>query len=219
MSRPVDTEGSFLDRWSRRKQLVQRESIETPVIAPPEALQAEDDAGQLPLPSLDDIIPGSDVAAFFQKHVPDELRTAALRKLWITDPEIKGFIEMADYQWDFNNPDSIPGWSSTLEGYDIKSMVENVFGRPAQPATLSPQVTENDDDSAETPAGAALDAPSPAGSSLRRLGENADKSDTSIPVDVPLPEQLIQNGAVQKTQTESDVYEVARKRHGGALPS
>ncbi len=75
--------------------------------APPRARRRPAD---LPLPSLDSIVPGADVSAFFQAHVPEALRNAALRKLWTTDPEISGFIEMADYQWDFNNPDSIPGW-------------------------------------------------------------------------------------------------------------
>jgi hypothetical protein len=219
MSRPEDetpVESGFLGRWAKRKHEVQRHSAApqpAPEAAPAPAPEASE---ELPLPSLDSIVPGSDLTAFFQKHVPEALRTAALRKLWVTDPEIRNFIEMADYQWDFNNPDSIPGWSSSVEGVDVKRMLERVLGagRPE----------------AEKPTGAVsagpeqIDLPEKSGhpdpvADMRENTESATKTGTSDDTPISPDVSLIQNGAVQNFTAESSVYETVRKRGGGALPS
>jgi Protein of unknown function (DUF3306) len=225
MSRVEDApegEGGFLGRWAKRKQAAQRPPSEQSALSQPttEAPPAPDDAPaeQLPLPSLDSIVPGGDVTAFFQKHVPEALRTAALRKLWVTDPEIKGFIEMADYQWDFNNPDSIPGWSSTVGKLDVKRMLERVMsGSGPQPtaANVTKGVSESDDVASKL-----LDAEEPAPpDTLCENTESAIDSGTSEIVADASDFRMIQNDAVQKSTNESSVYDLSRKRGGGALPT
>jgi hypothetical protein len=206
------TEGGFLSRWAKRKQEAKvapqpELELETAPAQPP-AVQPEPDAVELPLPSLDDIVPGSDVSAFFAKHVPESLRTAALRKLWVTDPQIRDFIEMADYQWDFNNPDSIPGWSSKLTGVDVKAMAARIlnFGEPPE-ERAEPDVEAHSTAPAEPP---------PA------LGENPEfstKPDAS-PISAPVEEDApAAHAAVQNNPSSSSVYASVRKRHGGALPT
>jgi hypothetical protein len=221
MSRPEDAtppQDGFLARWARRKQEVQRQASEPPNVVPaPEP--AVEEGEPPPLPSLDSIIPGSDISAFFQKHVPEALRTAALRKLWVTDPEIRNFIEMADYQWDFNNPDSIPGWSSSVKGVDVKAMVDHVFGTgPVREAVAAPEnapapgIAAKPDDAVQS-----VEKPEPSG-----ISENAEIARENDPAgdrpSISGPD-LIQFGAMQQSTDESSVYDIVRKRHGGALPT
>ncbi len=222
MSRPDDetpVDGGFLGRWARRKQEVQRETAAPARPDDPAAGQGpQDEVEDLPLPSLDSIVPGSDVTAFLAKHVPDALRTAALRKLWVTDPDIKGFIEMADYQWDFNNPDSIPGWSSSVEGIDIKKMMERVLGEDRTADAVPTRPTGGSKDAPEThiePETAQIDGDQPIGENT----ESAMKSVASDGLPAASDHSLIQNDAVQNSTNESSVYDVVRKRGGGALPT
>jgi Protein of unknown function (DUF3306) len=213
VSRETEAPG-FLKRWSERKQLVAKEALvveeqQQPLVNSP----SEGDIENLPLPSLDDILPGSDMSVFFQKHVPEALRAAALRKLWITDPDIKDFIEMADYQWDFTKPDSIPGWSSTVEGVDLKAMLEKIFSGAikkepepeAQNVHNEPAVEEN---------------AAPADSFERKeMTVSEANSEPSLPLETLVSPTISENGAVQKITYESSIYDVVPKRHGGALPT
>lgn len=212
MSRPEE-DGGFLGRWARRKQEAQRAEaypeprIETPAMPEP----ATDTAEPLPLPSLDDVVPGGDVSRFFQAHVPEALRKAALRKLWTTDPEISGFIEMADYQWDFNNPDSIPGWSSSLKTEDATRLLGRMFG-----------VGEAKDDAAsgmpDVREAGATDQPDEIDAETRSGAEPAiaKLEPEPAPAIAVQPEGDV---APQNKQDESVVYVRSRKRHGGALPT
>jgi Protein of unknown function (DUF3306) len=220
MTRPEDkTDTGFLGRWSKRKQEAQRAPHVEDVAPEAEPVVAATEEPEPPMPSLDDIIPGADVAAFFQKHVPDSLRQAALRKLWTTDPDIKGFIEMADYQWDFNNPDSIPGWSSTLAGSDVQKIVENLFkpwsglsGRDTMSPEVAAPYSPDASESALADAGMAKGSEAQHADS-RMLSEGSGKRHLSDDPEEPA------HVAVQKTPEESSAYEMPRKKHGGALPT
>jgi hypothetical protein len=242
MSRPEGDDaagGGFFDRWARRKQesrsvadkaaqapapeaagALAQEAAGEPALRPaaPVAATADGDGrardDQQPLPSLDDILPGSDIKAFLQPHVPEALRMAALRKLWVTDPTIRNFIEMADYQWDFTNPDSIPGWSSTLEGVDVEAMVESIFkavkpmDAPKPPAAMAAEPSPGLSQADDGPAAAVAEntdtttIPDASGAAATK-GEVAGAADC----------------AVQNSPSESSVYEPLRRRHGGALPT
>jgi Protein of unknown function (DUF3306) len=224
VSRPETPEGGFLSRWSRLKQETKREDA-TPAPQPEAAVPpaADIDAGreqppldeELPLPSLDDITPGADVTAFFGKHVPEALRTAALRKLWITDPDIKDFIEMADYQWDFTNPDSIPGWSSKLEGVDVKALVDRIFGE-------IPAAVDREKAAADSPDTLSEPVEPLAPEDENTLGENtetADIPDSSSANRLMRPAVAADDVAMQKNPSDSGVYALQKRRHGGALPT
>jgi Protein of unknown function (DUF3306) len=240
MTRQDDQRGGFLSRWSRLKQDTKRTDGESPVPQPPPlegsgdartAMEAplalrraedvdsrEQPSEQLPLPSLDDITPGADVAAFFQNHVPEALRTAALRKLWVTDPEIKGFIEMADYQWDFNNPDSIPGWSSTLKGVDVKAMAERIFNAVAS-ETRQPDAVDAAGRTLEARFDTSSQLPADQPDSLSNSTESPMISNASIDSAKLEPAPAEGDAAVQDNPSGSNGYAMPRKRHGGALPT
>src|SRR5262245_8127600 len=121
---------NFLARWSERK------------LKPEDAKSAPDDStGQSPvtpdkaaevtpapepefdistLPSLDSIAANSDIRAFLQRGVPAELTRAALRRAWSADPAIRDFVGLSENSWDFNAPDSIPGFASSLPAEELK---------------------------------------------------------------------------------------------------
>jgi Protein of unknown function (DUF3306) len=228
MSRPdTPDDGGFLSRWSRLKQETKRpDPVELPAASPEEAQAVEPALSAMsepapeapPLPSLDDITPGADVAAFFQKHVPEALRTAALRKLWVTDPDIKGFIEMADYQWDFNNPDSIPGWASKLENVDVKAMVDRIFNvlPDAKPASDEPPDPELPQDAAADDAPARVET---ARGDVRISSDFSIDSMSSHTFDGCGKTTGEADAAMRENTSESRGYSPMRKRHGSALPT
>ena len=145
---------SFIGRWSKRKaEAAAPESVPPPAVAPAAEISAPAEAAPEtppepapPLPSLDDVSPGRDIAAFFGKHVPEELRNAALRKAWTGDPAISGFIEMAENQWDFNSPGGAlaAGFGAMPAGFDAQALAESIMG------TRPPQRLAETGESAET---------------------------------------------------------------------
>jgi hypothetical protein len=119
---------NFILRWARLKR---RSDIERTIeatridsaIEPKEPVPAEattaqpriDAAADEPfdlssLPSIEAISANTDVRGFLQSRVPSELTRAALRKAWTSDPAIRDFIGVAENQWDFNDPNAIPGF-------------------------------------------------------------------------------------------------------------
>jgi len=61
-----------------------------------------------PLPRIEDLTADSDVTAFMDVRVPNELRNAALRRAWVLDPKIRDFMEMAENQLDFGERGGVP---------------------------------------------------------------------------------------------------------------
>lgn len=165
--------GTFLSRWSRRKQEARRaeaplgaeaeaqrsapqapepEARGEPVAGPEEpALTAEEIAE---LPKLEDLTPDSDLSAFLRKGVPEGLRNAALRRMWSLDPAIRDFVgEARDYAYDWNTPGGVPGTGELLPGQDVGAMLRQVFGEaepePEARAGPSPVAPSRDRDTQE----------------------------------------------------------------------
>jgi uncharacterized protein DUF3306 len=90
------------------------------------------------LPPIESIAAGTDIRAFLQSGVPAELTKAALRKAWSADPAIRDFIEMAENQWDFTDPNSIPGFGSLSVGEATGDLVNQAMGKLPQAADPQP---------------------------------------------------------------------------------
>jgi hypothetical protein len=109
---------NFIQRWARLKRASDTpHEIETvsanvgTTTADPRSEGAPDQPfDPAILPSLESISADSDIGAFLQSGVPAELTRAALRRVWASDPAIRDFIGIAENQWDFNDPDGIPGF-------------------------------------------------------------------------------------------------------------
>ena len=80
------------------------------------------------LPSIDSITAGTDIRVFLQSGVPAKLTEAALRRAWLSDPVIRDFIGIAENQWDFTNPATIPGFGPLREMGDKLSLIARAAG-------------------------------------------------------------------------------------------
>ena len=98
-----DDEG-FLGRWARRKSEARLSGPEQLEEDQPGEQSAATVQTQEPpafdlksLPDIDSLGPGSDFSVFMQAGVPKDLRTKALRKLWLAKPELANLDGLLDY--------------------------------------------------------------------------------------------------------------------------
>ena len=93
-------EPQFLSRWSRLKQ----EAREQPPVTPP----AVDATAPVPeLPPVDTLTMESDFSGFFHPKVDENLRRAALRKLF-SDPHFNIMDGLDTYIDDYSQPNVLP---------------------------------------------------------------------------------------------------------------
>lgn len=117
MTRETSEGEGFLQRWSRRKR-GEADDAETgsheasePAILDPEADATAQDAPEDPelvanreaaeAVDLDSLVYESDFTVFMKKGVPTELKNAALRKLWRSNPVLAVVDGLNDYDEDF----------------------------------------------------------------------------------------------------------------------
>ena len=103
----------FLSRWSQRKREAkakEQEALPAETSAAEPTAQPEEEFDLSSLPDLDSLSADTDISLFMQKGVPEALRNAALRKMWVLDPSIRNYVgEALDYAWDWNAPGGVPG--------------------------------------------------------------------------------------------------------------
>jgi uncharacterized protein DUF3306 len=134
----VSERDTFVSRWSRlkRKSISRwKRDAELRESAPPSSVAVGNAANEdeethvtstfdlTNLPSIDSITAGTDISIFLQSGVPAKLTEAALRRAWVSDPAIRDFIGIAENQWDFTNPTTIPGFGPVREAGDQLSLI------------------------------------------------------------------------------------------------
>lgn len=80
------------------------------------------------LPSIDSITASTDIRIFLKSGAPAKLTEAALRRAWVSDPAIRDFVGIAENQWDFTNPTTIPGFGPLQEVNDKLSLLAQAAG-------------------------------------------------------------------------------------------
>lgn len=147
MSDPASSIETFLRRWSRRKLAGTRDDAHTAEKLPDDGGAAAPE-GQPPtlnpesLPPVEAIGATTDIRAFLKADVPADLTRAALRRAWAADPAIRDFIGIADNQWNFTTPNSVPGFGPLTLTPDMERLVGELFGDFA--TALSPARAEPD---------------------------------------------------------------------------
>lgn len=213
------SEDGFLSRWSRRKRAAEAGQPmaepgappASPPAAPPvAATRADAPVPEEPpfdpasLPPIESLTVESDFGAFLRKGVPAALRHAALRKAWSLDPAIRDFVGPADYAWDYNAPDGVPGFGLELPG-DVRRMAARVLGldheerREGLPAPAAETAAEV----ANAPEAVALQPPVPAEPG-------------------PAGAEVIEAPAFAEQPVETGVDRLsayASRRHGSAMPA
>src|SRR5437016_5435392 len=137
---------NFVSRWSRLKresesrrkrqtELSKSAALSGGAVTPPADEDEPVETGThaptfdpTSLPSIDSITAGSDIRIFLQSGVPAKLTEAALRRAWVSDPAIRDFIGIAENQWDFTNPATIPGFGPVQEAAASLSRLAQTAG-------------------------------------------------------------------------------------------
>jgi hypothetical protein len=167
------------------------------------------------LPSIDSITAGTDIRIFLRSEVPAELTEAALRRAWVSDPTIRDFIGIAENQWDFTNPTTIPGFGRLQEVNDELSLIAQAAGSLDK---LSAQLPDTH---------ASADKPGSAkGDSERDQPENLARETraglATRAVDKEISDAVPENGRVQEAAKSDSLESTSPRRlrnaHGGALP-
>jgi hypothetical protein len=228
---------NFLSRWSRRK-LDGAEEVADAEQLPPASIEEGTDDPAVPaqtipafdpesLPSIDSIHAGSDIRAFLQRGVPADLSRAALRRAWTADPAIRDFIGLSENAWDFNAPDSIPGFGS-IGPEDIRRLAAQLFGESGSleqpvgpPADRNPlvQSASTQGESGDVPMHE-MRKPEPV---TPRSNQVADSHKPEEDRPKTASEERKADVAVQHIEEKPEYdseYDApsSRQRHGGALP-
>lgn len=216
MSDPKD----FLARWSQRKLNPPAEKP-VPVEKAPTPAAGKDAAAKAPpdpefditrLPSLESIESNSDIRAFLQRGVPASLTHAALRRAWSADPAIRDFVGLSENSWDFNAPNSVPGFGA-LNADEVRQAAARFFGGLTEETTgqTPAEMHESAGNSAETEQAVTEQATtqeSGSGSSptpvLQHSADIAAQHDNEV--------------AAQHEDTEPADLPPPVRRHGRALP-
>ncbi|WP_426410665.1 DUF3306 domain-containing protein [Bradyrhizobium ganzhouense] len=143
-------------RWARLKQASRSLNAERAPAGGEQAAEPSVANGEIDppfdlasLPSIESITAHTDIAAFLRTGVPAELTRAALRRAWAADPAIRDFIGIAENQWDFNDPNAIPGFGPLDPADNVADLVarmskglepvRDVLADVPPPARLIPQ--------------------------------------------------------------------------------
>jgi hypothetical protein len=85
------------------------------------------------LPRIDTIEATTDVRAFLTKGVPANLTKAALRRAWSSDPAIRDFIGLSENAWDFNAPETVPGFGGALPADEVQRILAQMMPSEVKP--------------------------------------------------------------------------------------
>jgi len=242
MSDQEDPAEDFLQRWSRRKRAAGARMPDG--MEPPRQQRADADAStpsgaaaqsqaDLPafdpatLPPIESITATSDIRAFLAPGVPEELTRAALRRVWTTDPAIRDFVGLAENQWDFTKPDSVPGFGSLELTPELRRMVAGLIGDAPGQATPEPRddadlVEQTHEMSGELEQRRSASASSAIVANTERPHARpgtiaaADPSANAVPA---IPQSSNRDVAPQKTFDEVPASpRSTHRKHGGAVP-
>jgi hypothetical protein len=190
-----------LSRWARLKQAAKADEIDAASAGSEATAVPEVPFDPASLPSIESIVGDTDIIAFLRRGVPAELTRAALRKAWASDPAIRDFIGIAENQWDFNDPNGIPGFgplTPTESGVDVLAQISS---------RLQPRAHED------------MTAAEP----IVASNENVDAVDRRIVIaDPPLsspgapPAEIPAPAESESTSTNNEAGKT--RRHGSALP-
>jgi hypothetical protein len=192
---------NIIRRWTRLKQAskAERATDTAPdcAVATGEPTDAPFDLASLP--SIESIAAETDIIAFLRAGVPPELTRAALRRAWASDPAIRDFIGIAENQWDFNDPDAIPGFGPLTpmeDAADALAQISSRFG-----GVIAEVASPGDAASA------------PAASHEPRTAD----AQLAVSTDRDLPREMLETTPAPGENRLPDMSG-KRRRHGGALP-
>lgn len=244
---------NFLTRWSRRKRgagdegdgAERHDEEQRAPDAPPAIEHAEGEAPSTPatspepafdlstLPSIESITAETDIRAFLAPGVPADLRLAALRRAWVSDPKVRDFVGLNDYDFDFHTPGAIPGFGSLEMTDELRREVAQIVGawqRPPESTGVSAAPKQDDAASAAAlpsqlaAAPEEINAPqqpqeaAAAGSSSDGVDHAGQDQDELIGSEATTQRNKDHAASQQEHSPAENLQTLARRGHGGALP-
>jgi len=238
-----NNEEPFLARWSRLKRRSEPRPNEeggqhTPV--QPDTGKAEEgarsdvaaavrqerDQCEQPLdlsklPRIEELTADSDFAQFMDPRVPSSLRQAALRRAWALDPRIRDFVEMSDWNYDWNVPGGAPCYAPMPAETKVGELLAQVFESSGRNVVQQ---------ASEAPAYDKLShrAPDTARGSRQVAGEDVAAmaaAKTEVDSEKPYGASRVAEGGSTPVQSAKEASlsttdpPARRRRHGGALPA
>ena len=200
-------------RWVRLKQASKSRDAESDPASSEQPTELGDGKADRPfdlasLPSIESITAHTDIAAFLNTRVPVELTRAALRRAWATDPTIRDFIGIAENQWDFNDPNAIPGFGPLNPTDKIADLVAQVSKGLEQVQDVLADVPPPIDSVRQDLVNSEQPALEATASAVR-----------SLPDDAATPTAEDRDPAEQADGLATTVFPSQRaRRHGSALP-
>jgi hypothetical protein len=152
------------------------------------------------LPPIDSIDASTDLTPWLKKKLPENWKRAALSRVWAADPAISQFTGLADYAWDWNAPDGVPGFGPLRATDDVVQLLAQAIGQTPKRA-----IAESEE----------ADASQPKSSQPPEMPKEA--ADEAF-VDESLISQLEGTAEDSQSPTIEDHKIVRRRRGGGALP-
>lgn len=210
MARPPEDE-PFLNRWSKRKRAA--EAPTEPATEPDPLLEREaapsdmiSDEELAALPAIEDLSFGTDIRPFLRKGVPQALRNAALRKMWLLTPAIRDHADPAvDYAWDWNTPGGVPGDGAAPSPERVAQMMREFLApRPAPELAPEADIQRAPEDVADLP------------TSDEAAPQAADRPPATFDSTIARTSGG-QGKTAEKERDEAQRF--SKKKHGGALPS
>ena len=178
------------------------------------------------LPSVESITADTDIRGFFAPGVPEELTRAALRRAWAADPKIRDFVGLEENAWDFNNPESIPGFGKLEMTDELRREVQRIVGNLAPEPRSEPEEVRPASEPGMQPSGAAQDL------AIASVPPEGPPSDVGQSIALPSEQkpELMQHSSELRGPSDSDAavqnehrrpenLQIAAKRgHGSAMP-
>lgn len=92
------------------------------------------------LPPIESITAETDIRVFLRQGVPDFLRKAALRRVWVLDPMIRDYVDPArEYAYDWNTPGGVPGSGQLLPSDNVGRLLDEIIpDRDSTPRSVEP---------------------------------------------------------------------------------
>ena len=189
--------GAKLNRWSQRKLAARRGAEDAtdeirrddessarggqlPAAGASGAKQAVDtgpEAGEETpvLPPIDELTAESDYTVFLGKNVPEAIKRAALRKLWLSDPVLANLDRLNDYDEDYSIVDTVV--TAVRTSYQVgKGYVEEAEEAVAK---LEPSHAGEDDARAESPTDSGAPDGEASGATIGNSDAPGDESDAA----------------------------------------
>jgi hypothetical protein len=230
----VSVSENFVSRWARLKRdsdiQPRTEAVEN-VMLPPAAEVAPGSSGAIAaqpgidaadnepfdpasLPSIEAINVDTDIRGFLQSRVPAELARTALRRAWASDPVIRDFIGIAESQWDFNDPNAIPGFGPLLETDNLPALLADALGGRDRLAQMASETLVPVSQASSAVTG---HEPPEVDQNVQQTFRGSGSVGTSVP---DSPNREVEPNAAPKGDltAEANGFSVNRRSHGGALP-